>query len=196
MRGGTKAKASLPESLTALLESWGGGTETARDQLFALTYRELRRRASHHLRKEREHHTLRPTDLVHEAYLRLSRQHPQWRSRIQFFAVASQIMRRVLVDHARAHLASKRPSSALRVSLDEDVADPNVRDLELLSLDDALEDLGRLDPRQALVVELRFFGGLTSDEIAEVLGTSPATVQREWRLARAWLYGKVHDRGP
>jgi RNA polymerase sigma-70 factor, ECF subfamily len=182
--------------LTALLASWGEGDPAARDRLFALTYRELRRRASLQLRREREGHTLRPTDLVHEVYLRLSRQQPSWRSRVQFFAVASRMMRRILVDHARAHLAGKRPSAAVRVTLDERVADENVRDLELLSLDDALEDLTRLDARQGKIVELRFFGGLTSEEIAEALGASVATVQREWRLARAWLYGRVHERQP
>jgi RNA polymerase sigma factor (TIGR02999 family) len=196
MQGGAKSKGPLPEGLTALLEGWSGGDRGAREQLFSLVYRELRRRAASQLRRERRDHTLRPTELVHEAYIRLSQQHPRWQSRIQFYTVASQIMRRILVDHARARLSRKRPDPAVRVSLDEDLVDPNVPDFDVVALDDALEDLSRMDLRQGRIVELRFFGGLTSEEIAEALGVSVATVQREWRLARAWLYGRVHERTP
>ena len=159
-----------------------------------LVYEELRRQAARQLRRERADHTLRPTALVHEAYLRLLGQdRAQWQNRAQFYAVAARIMRRVLVDHARQRAAHKRAGSWCRVSLVEGLAALPAMDVDVLALDRALEELARLDPQRARVVELRFFGGLTLDEAAEALGVSPATVTRSWRMARAWLFRRLRE---
>jgi RNA polymerase sigma-70 factor (ECF subfamily) len=181
-----------PEAVTALLQAWSQGDVSARDELFPLVYEELRRRAAAYMRRERPDHTLRPTALVHEAYLRLIGQRSgAWQNRSQFFGVASQMMRRILVDHGRARVAAKRPGSGLRVGLDEDVAAVAPLELDLVLLDQALDELTALDERQGRVVELRFFGGLSHEQTAEVLGVSLATVNRDWRLARAWLHQRV-----
>jgi len=186
-------EAPSPEAVTTLLKAWSRGDVTARDQLFPIVYAELRRRAAGHLGRERRGHTLQPTALVHEAYLRMSGKNVGWKNRTQFFAVASQIMRRILVDHARSRLAAERPGSGTRVTLGEPVSGP--REVDLIALDDALVQLEATDPRQARMVELRFFGGLTHEEVALALGVSLATVNREWRLTKAWLYQRVATGG-
>lgn len=185
-------EAPSPEALTGLLQAWSRGDVTARDQLLPLVYAELRRRAAGYLRREQRGHTLQPTALVHEAYIRLSGQNAGWKNRAQFFAVSSQIMRRILVDHARARRAAKRPGRRMQVTLvEEEAVASGPRELDLIALDEALDQLAAADPRQAQMVELRFFGGLTHEEVASVLGVSLATVNREWRLAKAWLYQRV-----
>ena len=180
------------EGITRLLNAWQQGDAAARDRLFVLVYEELRRRAGQQIRRERQGHTLRPTALVHEAYLRLIGQDRiKWQNRAQFFAIASEMMRRVLVDHARERKAAKRGGPAVRVALEEDVAAIEAREVDLIALDGALDDLAALDPRQSRVVELRFFGGLGNAEIADVLEVSRATVDRDWRFARTWLYRRL-----
>jgi RNA polymerase sigma factor (TIGR02999 family) len=175
-----------------LLHAWAQGDVRARDDLLPLVYRELKRRAAAYLRHERPDHTLQPTALVHEAFLRLVGQdRVAWQNRGHFFGIAAQMMRRILVDHARAHQRAKRPGAAIRVECDEAVAITEPRDCELLLLDRALEELGTRDSLQARIVELRYFGGLTEQEVAEVLAMSRATVTREWQTARAWLYRRM-----
>jgi RNA polymerase sigma factor (TIGR02999 family) len=177
-----------PGDVTRLLIEWKNGDAAALDRLLPLIYAELRRIASRHLRRERPGHTLQPTAVVHEAYLKLVQvPEPQWRDRAHFFAVAARMMRQVLIDHARAHQAQKRGGALRKVSI-EDLAAPGVTaDIDLLALEKALGQLGDFDPQQGRVVELRYFGGLTIEETAEVIGVSPATVKREWMMARAWL---------
>jgi RNA polymerase sigma factor (TIGR02999 family) len=191
MRPAMKSASSKP--VTALLRAWSSGDVAARDELLPLIYQELRRRAAAQLRHERRGHTLQPTALVHEAYLRLVDQDVAWKSRAHFFSLASEMMRRVLVDHARGRKADKR-AGGTRVELDEAVAISEERDVDLVRLDQALVELSALDPRHGRIVELRFFGGLTLEETAEVLDISPATVKREWNLARTWLYGRLKRR--
>ncbi len=172
--------------MTALLQRWRGGDLHALEELTPLVYSALHRVAARRLRREHAH-TLQATALVHEAYLRLVDQRPvDWRNRAHFFAVASRVMRHLLVDHGRARNAAKRGGPALRIGLDSELPEPE-RDLELLRLDTALERLAEVDVRHARVVELRYFGGLTVEETAEALGSSPATVKRDFALARAWL---------
>ena len=175
-----------------LLQAWGRGDLQARDDLLPMVYRDLRQRAARYLRHERRDHTLQATALVHEAYLRLVGQdRVAWQNRAQFFGVASQMMRRILVDHARAHEAAKRPGGALKVTLDDRIGAAAPPDCELLLLDQALNDLVKIDPRQGQIVELRYFGGLSEQETAEVLSLSRSTVTREWQSARAWLYRRI-----
>jgi RNA polymerase sigma factor (TIGR02999 family) len=178
------------QAVTRLLEAWSRGDLRARDELMPLVYAELRRRAAAHLRHERPGHTLRPTDLLHEAYLRLCAQNAGFKNREHFFGVASRLMRRVLVDHARARAAAKR-GRALRVTLAEDVAAATPDPADLLELDAALDELASLDEREGLVVELRFFGGLTLQEAARVLGVSLATAKNDWAHAKAWLFARL-----
>jgi RNA polymerase sigma factor (TIGR02999 family) len=178
--------------VTRLLEAWRDGDEVARDKLVPLVYQELRRRAAGHLRRERKGHTLRPTDLVHETYLRLVAQNPGWQNRDQLFGVASRLMRRILVDHARARLASKR--GGIRVTLVEGLASAEAAEPDMLDLDDALSELGRLDERQAHLVELRFFGGLSIEETARALDVSVATANRDWVTAKAWLFRRLRQK--
>jgi RNA polymerase sigma-70 factor (ECF subfamily) len=179
-------------SLSHLLRAWGGGDLQARDALVPVVYRELRRRAGAYLRRERSDHTLQPTALVHEAYLRLAAQdRVAWQNRAHFFALAAQMMRRVLTDHAREHLAAKRPGAHLKVLLDDGIGVTQPRKCELMMVDQALGELTRIDPRQGQIVELRYFGGLTEQEVAAVLSVSRATVTREWQTARAWLYRRL-----
>jgi RNA polymerase sigma factor (TIGR02999 family) len=184
-------KPSPSKPVTALLRAWSGGDEQARDELLPLIYGELRRRAAAHLRRERHGHTLQPTALVHEAYLRLVGQGVAWKNRAQFYGLASEMMRRILVDHARARQRDKRAGGWTRVELDEAVAIAEERDIDLVQLDQALIELSQLDPRHGRIVELRYFGGLNMEETAEVLGVSPATVKRDWSLARAWLHRRL-----
>ena len=179
-------------SVSHLLRAWGRGDLQARDELVPVVYGELRRRAGAYLRRERSDHTLQPTALVHEAYLRLTAQERvTWQNRAHFFAIAAQMMRRVLIDHAREHLAAKRPGAQLKVLLDDRIGAAQPRACELMMVDEALVELTRIDPRQGQIVELRYFGGLSEQEVAAVLSVSRATVTREWQTARAWLYRRL-----
>jgi RNA polymerase sigma factor (TIGR02999 family) len=179
--------------VTELLIDWNRGDKGALDRLMPLVYEELRQLARRQLSLEGPGHTLQSTALVHEAYLRLVDQdRVQWQNRAQFFAVAAQLIRRILVDHARRRHADKRGGDAGRLSLDESIATPQHKDVDLVALDDALTDLSRLDAQQAQVIELRFFAGLTIAESAEALGISPATVHRDWITAKAWLFDQVN----
>jgi RNA polymerase sigma-70 factor (ECF subfamily) len=178
-------------TVSQLLQAWGQGDLQAREDLAPLVYRELRQRAAAYLRRERRDHTLQPTALVNEAYIRLmGQQRATWINRAQFFGVASQMMRRILTDHARERQAAKRPGG-VRVTLDEGMRTVPPRDCELLELDDALRELAALDARQAHIVELKYFGGLSEEEVAAVLSLSRATISREWQSARAWLFRRV-----
>lgn len=179
-------------AVTTLLRAWAQGDDAAGEQLFPIIQGELRRQAGRYMWRERRDHTLQPTALVNEAYLRLAGSLDlDWHSRAQFFAIAARVMRQVLVDHARRRKAAKR--EGLHVTL-TDVEAPRVP-LELLDLENALQELLALDPRQARVVELRFFGGLDVEETASVMGLSPRTVKREWRTARAWLQHQLLGEG-
>lgn len=176
-------------TVTQLLQAWGDGDPDARERVMELVYDELRRRAAAHLRHERKGHTLQPTALIHEAYLRLvDQRQADWRSRGQFLAVASQMMRRILIDRARNRKRAKRLGDRQQVSLDGvDVAIPPL-DVDVLDLDTALRKLEAFDPRKSRIAELRFFGGLSLEEVGDVLGVSVATVERDWQAARAWLF--------
>ena len=178
--------------VTRLLQQWSDGEEQALDRLVPRIQSELRKLAASYLRKERPDHTLQPTALVNEAFLKLIDQRAvKWQNRAHFFGIAAQAMRRILVDHARAHAAGKRGDGVRALPLDEAIAIGGEVDIDLLALDEALTRLAAIDPQQARVVELRFFGGLTLDETAEVLHISPATVGREWRMAKAWLFAEI-----
>jgi len=180
--------------VTQLLSDLQNGRTGAAEDLLPLVYQELRRIAGSYMRRERSDHTLQATALVHEAYLQLVDQtRVDWKNRAHFFGVAAQLMRRILVEHARAHHAQKRGGNAAKLSLDEVINHFPGREITLVALDDSLKELERLDERQSKIVELRFFGGLTTEEIAEVLSISTATVEREWRSARAWLYSQLSD---
>jgi len=181
--------------VTGLLHAWGGGDLAARDELMAVVHQELRRRAAARLRREQAGHVLQATALVHEAYLRLvDQRHTDWQSRAHFFAMASEMMRRILVDHARRRKMGKRSGGWARVALDEAVAKREPRDVDLLDLDAALSELALLDPRKSRLVELRFFGGLSLEDSAQALGVSCATVDRDWRFARLWLHRRITRR--
>jgi RNA polymerase sigma factor (TIGR02999 family) len=180
-----------PGDITRLLRSWSAGDADAREELTRLVYAELHRRAAAILRRESPGHTLRPTALVHEAYLRLVGQRAPFRNRSHFFGVASQAMRRILVDHARARHAQKRAEGGVRVELTESLASAGPREVDLLALDAALDALGERDPGQARLVELRFFGGLSHEEAAESLGLTLAVAKQEWSLAKAWLFRRL-----
>jgi RNA polymerase sigma factor (TIGR02999 family) len=182
--------------VTQLLQKWSGGDEKALDQLVPVVYKELRRLAHYHLEREADGHTLQSTALVHEVYLRLCAQaEPRWENRAHFFAVAARMMRRILVDQARRRLAGKRGGKTPQLNLD-DVPDlSSKRDSELVALDEGMNILAEIDPRKARVIELRFFGGLSVEETAEVLKISPHTVRRDWKLARAWLLAGLGGKG-
>jgi RNA polymerase sigma factor (TIGR02999 family) len=181
-----------PNEITKLLKAWRGGDQAALNQLISLLYPELHQIASFHLRGEAGNATLQSTALVHEAYMRLvGRSEHDWKSRSHFIGVASQIMRTMLVDRARARSAQKRGGGALTLSLDESIDAPVTPNMDLLSVDHALTELARLDPQQGRIVELRFFGGLTNDEAAEVLGVSTSTVKRDWNMAKAWMFREL-----
>lgn len=178
--------------VTRLLRNWSGGDTHALDQLTPVVYDELRRLAASYMRRERQDHTLQSTALVNEAYLKLvDQKNVVWQNRAHFFGIAAQMIRRILVDHARAHKAEKRGGGAGVLSLDEAIGVPEKRDVEVLALNDALTRLTEMDPQQGRIVELRFFTGLSIEETAEVVGVSPATVKREWAAARAWLFREI-----
>jgi len=177
-----------PQGINQLLERWSEGDEKALDQLMPLVYDELHRLAGAYLRREHREHTLQPTALINEAYLKLIQQHnTRWQNRAQFYGVAAQLMRRILVDHARAHYATKRGGDRINVSLKNIGAFGEQPDADLLALHDVLNRLAEIDPDQSRIVELRFFGGLTIEETAEVMHVSHSTVEREWKIAKAWL---------
>jgi RNA polymerase sigma factor (TIGR02999 family) len=184
-----------PRDLTRLLGAIREGDRSALERLIPVVYDELRDLAAHYIRGERPDHTLQPTALVHEAYMRLAGHVAQygadWRDRTHFFGIAARVMRQVLVDHARAHQAAKRGAGHTRVTLSEELRIVEEETVDLLALDVALTRLASLDADQARLVELRFFAGLTVEETAEVVGRSPTTVKREWRVARAWLHREL-----
>jgi RNA polymerase sigma factor (TIGR02999 family) len=182
-----------PESITRLLGDWSKGDQAALEKLMPLVYGELRKLAGNYLRRERQGHTLQPTALVNEAYLKLiDQRNAKWQNRAQFFGVAAQLMRRILVDHARAHQAAKRGGSDQeRLSITSAERIVHKPAVDLLALQEALEELATLDPQQERIVELRFFGGLSIEEAGEVLGIGHATVERDWKMARAWLRRKL-----
>ncbi len=180
------------EQISQLLAAWTEQDPAARDALVPIVYDELHRLAHHYMRAERAGHTLQTTALVHEAYLRLvDVERMQWRDRAHFFAMAATMMRRILVDHARASARDKRGGGVAMTSIDDGIAAPP-RDVDVIALDDALERLATIDQRQARLVELRYFGGLTIEEAAAALGVSAGTVKREWVIAKAWLYRELH----
>jgi RNA polymerase sigma factor (TIGR02999 family) len=184
------AKAS--GDVTGLLRAWTDGDLAARDELVAVLYRELHQRAAARLRRERDGHTLQPTALVNEAYLRLiDQKRSVWQNRAHFLAVASETMRRILVDHARRRKMAKRSGRWAKLTLNEAVAHGKPRDVDLLDLDRALQKLAGFDPRKARIAELRFFGGLSLEETGLVVGASVATVERDWQVARAWLFAQL-----
>ena len=189
------ATASTQE-ITQLLRAWGAGDEAALDELTRLCYQELRRIALQHMRREQPGHTLQASALVNEAFLRLTDwKNVEWQNRAHFFAMAARVMRNVLVDFARKRERIKRGGDPLMVSLTAAERVSQERSADLLALDEALDALAALSPRQSKVIELRFFGGLTNEETAEVLKVSPDTVRRDWRLAQAWLYRELNRRG-
>lgn len=181
------------EDVTHILQEWSAGTNNAHERLMPLVYAELRRLARHYLRKERSGHTLQPTALVHEAYLKLIDQtRVSWQNRAHFYGVAAQLMRRILVDHARAAAAEKRGGDATRFTLDEARLQlRQQKSVDLIALDEVLQRLAKIDARKSRVVEMRFFGGLREDEIAECLGVSTKTVTRDWQMAKLWLYSEL-----
>ena len=183
-------------AVTDLLVKWGHGDEAALDELVPLVHEELRRRARRYIERERPGHTLQTTALVNEAYLRLVNQtEVRWQDRAHFFAVSARVMRHILVDYARAKGYAKRGGGALRVTLDEAAGVPAGQEAaELLALDEALKGLAEIYPRRSQVVELRYFGGLNNEEVAEVLKVTTKTVERDWRFARAWLYDELRPR--
>lgn len=176
-----------PRELTQLLIDWSKGDQAALDKLVPYVYDELRRLARHYMRRERPGHTLQTSALVNEAYLRLVDQTVSWENRAHFLGIAARLMRQILVDHARAHNYAKRGGGAEKVSLDQAADLAQARASDLIALDDAMNSLAQMDPQQSRIVELKFFGGLTIEETAEVVGLSHATVEREWSAARAWL---------
>lgn len=177
------------ETFTQRLVEWTKGDRTALDEMLPQVYAELKRLAGYHLARERVGHTLQTTALVHEAFLRLvDQRHIDWKNRAQFLGMAAEMMRRILINHARKRDAVKRGAGAQRISLSEVERDFKQPNLDLIALDDALTELQKLDPRKGQLIELKFFGGMTGEEIAEVMQISTATVDREWKLARAWLY--------
>lgn len=186
---------SEPQDVTQLLLAWSNGDQDSAEKLVPLVYDELRQLAARYLARERPEHTLQPTALVHEAYLRLvDLRHVQWQDRTHFFAIAAQAMRRLLVDHARKHRSAKRGGVDRRLSLDEVGEVATARAPDLVALDDALTNLAEIDPTKASIVELRFFGGLSNQETAEVVGCSRSTVVRHWRMAKAWLHSELSNR--
>jgi len=183
-----------PEDITLLLSELKNGNQEAASKLMPLVYDELRRLARGYMRRERPEHTLQPTALVHEAYLKLIKQRSiDWQGRSHFFGIAAQLMRRILIDHARGHLREKRGGALQVFSLDEALVFSPGQSAELVRLDEALERLAKIDPRQSKIVELRFFGGLSVEEAAEFLGISPKTVKRDWSMAKAWLHGELRQ---
>jgi RNA polymerase sigma factor (TIGR02999 family) len=184
---------TTPGDVTRLLSEMKGGNRSAEERLIPLVYNELHRIASARLRNEAPHHSLQPTALVHEAYLKLTKlREIDWQSRSHFFAVSATLMRRILVDHARANQTKKRGEGGTFISLEDAMVPVPERELEILALNEALNKLTRLDERQSKIVELRFFAGMSEEETGEVLGISARTVKRDWRIAKAWLYAELH----
>jgi RNA polymerase sigma-70 factor (ECF subfamily) len=187
-----KTRPPTQREITELLAAWSGGNQTALDRLYPLVYEELRRLARSYMKREPKGHTLQTTDLINEASVHMvDQKRVRWRNRSHFFAISAQLMRRILVDHARRYLYKKRGGGARRVSLDETMLVAEERSEEVLMLDEALNNLARMDPRRCQVVELRYFAGLNNQEIADVLHISENTVMRDWNLARAWLYQQL-----
>lgn len=185
---------SLPENITQLLNQWSDGDERALDRLTPLVYEELRQLAARYLRRERPGHTMQTTALINEAYLRLiDAKEVRWQGRAHFFAIAANLMRRILVDHARQRNAAKRGGSPLHVTLDRIVATAKQSNVDVLAIDEALTKLAAIDRQQAQIVELRFFSGLSVEETAAALGISPRTVKRDWSVARAWLRREIGE---
>jgi len=188
--------ASSPEEITQLLLDWSHGDQAALDKLMPLVYEELHRLAHHYMSRERRGHTLQTTAIVNEAYVHLINQRGvQWQNRAHFFGIASHLMRRILTGYARSRQYVKRGGGAQQVSLDEAMLVSEERVAEMVSLDDALNSLAQVDERKSRVVEMRFFGGLSIEETAEVLGVSPGTVMRDWTMAKAWLRREISDEG-
>src|SRR5438105_382830 len=183
-----------PQEVTRLLLDWSNGNQAALDKLMPLVDRELNRLAHHYMRRENPNHTLQTTALVNEAYLKLiDQKHVHWKNRAHFFALSAQLMRRILVDHARRRQYAKRGGGAQRISFDETMVVSHERGADLITLDEALDKLAAIDPRKSKVVELRFFGGLSVEETAEALHISPVTVKRDWSMAKAWLYNSLNE---
>jgi RNA polymerase sigma-70 factor, ECF subfamily len=183
---------SQPGEITQLLQAMHTGDRSAADKLLPLVYKELHRLAAAYMRRERPDHTLQPTALINEAYLRLAGEDVDWNGRAHFIGLAAHVMRQVLVDHARAHKAERRAGGLRRVDMDENLAIAPERLGEIQFIDEALERLARRNQRQARVVELRYFGGLSVEQIASVLGIAPRSVKRDWSLARIWLHRELH----
>lgn len=183
---------SETRDITRILEAIDAGDSSAPERLLPVVYNELRRLAHGYMKNERSDHTLQATALVHEAYIQLvDWKNVSWQNRAHFFAAAAQMMRKILVDHAREKKAQKRGGGMRTIALDEAVSFPHSNDLDIVSVDDALVDLASFDPQQARIVELRFFGGLTIEETAHALGISESTVKRDWQIAKAWLYNRI-----
>jgi RNA polymerase sigma factor (TIGR02999 family) len=181
-----------PQNVTQLLVGWSNGDKEALDKLVPLVYDELRKQAARYLRRERVGHTLQTTALIHEAYIRLvDQKNVRWQNRAHFFGIAAQLMRRILVDHARSKGRAKRGGSNIRVSLSQAELKSAGQNLDIVAIDEALERLAKIDEQQSKIVELRFFSGLTVEETAAVLSISPATVKRDWSVARAWLHREI-----
>lgn len=184
----------MPENITQLLNQWSDGDERALDRLTPLVYEELRQQAARYLRRERPGHTMQTTALINEAYLRLiDAREVRWQGRAHFFAIAANLMRRILVDHARQRNAAKRGGSPVHVTLDRIVATAKQSNIDVLAIDEALTKLAAIDRQQAQIVELRFFSGLSVEETAAALGISPRTVKRDWSVARAWLRREIGE---
>jgi RNA polymerase sigma factor (TIGR02999 family) len=189
--------ARTTEQITQLLAGWAHGNPAALDELTPIVYNELHRIAHRYMRRERPGHTLQTSALINEAYIRLiDQREARWQNRAHFFAIAAKLMRRILVDRARARGYAKRGANPLQVSLDEGMAVSGKKEPDLVALDDALKDLEAMDPRKSRIVEMRFFGGLSLEETAEALAISIPTVEREWRAARAWLHRAMTPEGP
>jgi RNA polymerase sigma factor (TIGR02999 family) len=182
------------DEITQLLVAWSHGEESALETLTPIVYGELRRLAQSYMRRERAEHTLQSTAIVHEAFIRLIDQNVEWQSRAHFFAIAARMMRRILVDHARAKSRAKRGSGMTHVDIDDQTMQSPARSVDLMALDEALEHLAKIDPQRGRIVELKYFGGLSNEESANVLGISTATVQRQWSGAKAWLYRELSSR--
>jgi RNA polymerase sigma factor (TIGR02999 family) len=195
LRAGETPVKSVSPDVTSLLKRLAQGNQDAASELIPVIYQELHRLAAVHLRRERQDHTLQPTALVNEAYIRLvAQRNADWQSRAHFFAVASNLMRRILVDYARRYLRAKRGGGGEKVPLNDVLLVSPDRPARMLALDESLIRLEKLDARQARIIELRYFGGLTVDEVAKILDLSPTSVRREWTSAKAWLYGELHGR--
>jgi RNA polymerase sigma factor (TIGR02999 family) len=180
--------APSPPNVTELLRNWSDGDKQAQEKLFQVVYNELHRQAARYLRNEQPGLSLQTTDLIHETYLRLiDQQHVDWQNRLHFFGISAQVMRRILVDHARSRQAAKRGGSAIRLPLEEAMVVLPEQDLDFVALDEALNRLAQMDPQQSQIVELRFFSGLSVEETAEVMSVSERTVKRDWNVAKAWL---------